>query len=230
MAKNPFDVPIEDEMEEEEEVQEEHMDENTGEANLVIHSPRHLWDLGAFEMRFRVETFDEVAQKISLANDLFANLEETMEGRIIEVAEYTNRATLPQKDKIMELCGTLDKDVPDNLDFLTKGEASKLIDGMIQEQQSNNGRGRSRRSSRGRSSRSRGRRTSSGRSSRRSSRGSSSRSGRYRSTSGRDGGVTSGQRRFINQLCDEQDIEPPSDLDGWSKSEASDYIQDLLGE
>jgi len=197
--------------------------------NLIVHSPKFLWDLGAFEIRFHINNLVEVPDIIGDCQQMFADIQETFADRLKDVEAMENQITPAQLRKLEELADEQGTDLPRNVDELSKTDASKLIDKMMAES------GGSRRQSRGRS------RGNSGGYNRNNY--SSSRSGGYnrgggggysRGNNGRNRndpnrGITPGQQRFIADLCDERGMDIPEDLDQWVFADADAYIQELTG-
>jgi len=188
--------------------------------NMAISSPAHLWNLGAFKLRFVVRNLQEAAAMVGQCQELFRNLEKGYGDRIEEVEEVRNRVSLAQIEVLEDLADQLDKELPEGLEEMSKTTASKLISEWMQEAKGGNDRSSSRRRPRRSSSRS-------SRSSRRTRRSSSSRRSSRRSSRSGDDPITSAQKRYIRRLCEDLDIDDPDGLDDMTKAEASDCIQDL---
>lgn len=95
-------------------------------ANLVIHSPRHLWGLGAIQFHFRTITTDEAMAIVADMQENFAWMEEEFADRLADVAALENQISIAQKELLTTLAEEVGEDLPDLTNY-SKTEASKLI-------------------------------------------------------------------------------------------------------
>ena len=190
--------------------------------NVLIHSPRRLWPIGAIELRFKVDTAlpteeqtDRVMEFVAWAQDIFGELAEEYADVIQEYGDRRDpagAATQAQLRKLDELDIEYDEDI-------TLSDASALIEKAV------SGSDRRKKTTSSRSSRSSGRRTSKRKSSRRSS-------GRNRD-SFRE--ASEKQIDYLERLCEDNDLDYEAAVGDYlddkgrlSSEEASKAIQALL--
>jgi len=186
---------------------------------MVIHTPRHLWGLGATQFHFHnVESTDEAFELFGKMQDDFEWMQNEFADRLADVAALENRISEAQK----ELLGTLAEETGENLPDLTdysKTEASKLIRELLaargatpqttpQKTSSRRSSTRRRPTSRSRtsSSRSGGRRGSSGRGGRKT--GGGSRRGNFNNDA--PGSATDKMKDFLLDLCKQAGVDAPT--------------------
>jgi len=183
--------------------------ESAGYPNLEIDSPSDLWDvLGHIKLHLRAETQDAVMENIAAAVKLWETLREEYAE---EIKEHKNKPTDSQISFLTQLCHDMDMKVPEGIEDATRAEVAAFINELMEEQKAEKNIFRRKSTTRKRSSR-----RSMSRRSRRSSRGS-------------DEGITRRQIQLIERLCEEQDMDVPAGMEGWTKDEASEWIQEELG-
>jgi len=186
---------------------------------LVIHTPRHLWGLGAAQFHFSVATTDAAFDVIDRMQENFEWMEKEFADRLATVASFENRITPAQIAKLEELAEEKGEELPDDFTDYSKTEASKLIQELMGKEEEPRRRSSSRRSG----GSARGART--GSSSRRSTGGGSKRRGQY--DNDRPGSATPKQQDFLKRLYREKGNRVPSDLEDMTFNEASEEITEL---
>ena len=189
---------------------------------LVIHTPRHLWGLGAAQFHFSVATTDAAFDVIDRMQENFEWMEKEFADRLATVASFENRITPAQIAKLEELAEEKGEELPDDFTDYSKTEASKLIQELMGKEEEPRRRSSSRRNGVKVGS-ARGVRT--GSSSRRSTGGGSKRRGQY--DNDRPGSATPKQQDFLKRLYREKGNRVPSDLEDMTFNEASEEITEL---
>lgn len=223
-------------------VVEEVAESSEGLVTMVIHTPRHLWGLGATQFHFSITTTDEAFEALGKMQENFEWMEDAFADRLADVAALENRISEAQKELLATLAEETGEDLPDLTDY-SKTEASKLIRELMAAREPKPQRTRTSRSRSTSHRPTRRSRTSGGRAQGRSSRttggrgggrtgGGSSRRGRGNFNNDAPGGATDKMKDFLLDLCRQADVDAPTDdeLDNqMTYNEVSAEITELRG-
>ena len=185
---------------------------------MIVHTPRHLWGLGATQFHFSVSTTDEAFEALGKMQENFEWMEDAFADRLADVAALENRISLAQQELLNTLAEETGEDLPDDLTDYSKTEASKLIRELMSQRESKPQRTSSRRGVRVGSSRGAGRSSTRSRPSARPKRRTGGGRGGRRTGGGRrqfsndaPGSATEKMQDFLVDLCRQANVEAPTD-------------------
>lgn len=194
-------------------VEEEVVESSEKKVTLVVHTPRHLWGLGAAQFHFQFTNTEDAVAMIGAMQEDFEWMEDEFANRLGDVAALENQITQAQKELLTMLAEETGESLPNDLTDYSKTEASKLIqqlmsqrDAKPQPRTTSSRRSTSRRSRPSRRPTSR-KRTTGTRGGRRTG------GGRKQFDNDKPGGATEPMKNFLVDLCRQAGVDVPTDDD-----------------